>query len=130
MADETTPKRSLFQRLGITEPDPPDAERGSAPVAPKAPPRAPTSQVAPKAPSAATTAAGVVNPEIRAALAVSDTLWLLGRERGPEGEIIPGAYIKKTYNLIERGLAWHTDVIHMREFGETYSEIDADFATL
>jgi polar amino acid transport system ATP-binding protein/sulfate transport system ATP-binding protein len=72
----------------------------------------------------------VITHDIRAALAVSDHLWLLGREYDADGKMVPGAYIKKTYDLIERGLAWHPDVVHTKEFGETYSEIDADFATL
>jgi len=72
----------------------------------------------------------VVTHDISAALAVSDTLWLLGRDRDAKGEIIPGAYIKKTYNLIALGLAWHMDVTRTPQFGDVLAMIRADFQTL
>jgi polar amino acid transport system ATP-binding protein/sulfate transport system ATP-binding protein len=72
----------------------------------------------------------VVTHDISAALAVSDTLWLLGRERDADGKIIPGAYIKKTYDLIGLGLAWHQNVTLTPEFGRVLAEIREDFRTL
>ena len=41
---------------------------------------------------------------------VADTLWLLGRDRDAEGRVIPGARIRATYDLCERGLAWRDGV--------------------
>ena len=49
----------------------------------------------------------VVTHDIPSALAVSDTIWVLGRDHDAEGKIIPGARIQATFNLIERGVAWH-----------------------
>ncbi|MGA2113891.1 MAG: ATP-binding cassette domain-containing protein [Bryobacteraceae bacterium] len=47
----------------------------------------------------------VVTHDIPAAVTVADTIWLLGRERDLHGAIVPGARLKKTYNLAEMGLA-------------------------
>ena len=52
----------------------------------------------------------VVTHDISAAIQVADTLWLLGRDRDAKGQIIPGARIQGTYNLIERGLAWRKGI--------------------
>ncbi|HEY3375959.1 MAG TPA: ATP-binding cassette domain-containing protein [Armatimonadota bacterium] len=49
----------------------------------------------------------VVTHDITAAIAVADTIWVLGRDRDAQGNIIPGARVKATYDLIERGVAWH-----------------------
>src|SRR5204862_7161014 len=46
----------------------------------------------------------VVTHDIQAAVTVADTIWLLGRDRDAEGKIIPGARVKATYYLVERGL--------------------------
>ncbi len=72
----------------------------------------------------------VVTHDIAAALEVSDTIWLLGRDRDAQGNIIPGARIQATYNLIERGLAWHTGVTMMPEFIALMQEIRAIFPGL
>jgi ABC-type nitrate/sulfonate/bicarbonate transport system ATPase subunit len=48
----------------------------------------------------------VVTHDISAAVSICDHIWLLGRDRDSEGNIIPGAYIKQEYDLIERGLCW------------------------
>jgi hypothetical protein len=45
----------------------------------------------------------VVTHDIAAAVAVSDTIWLLGRDRDADGRNIPGARVKATYNLAGRG---------------------------
>jgi polar amino acid transport system ATP-binding protein/sulfate transport system ATP-binding protein len=65
----------------------------------------------------------VVAHDISALVSISDTLWLLGRDRDSDGKIIPGAYIKKQYDLIERGLAWRKDISTTREFSDFVSEI-------
>ncbi len=52
----------------------------------------------------------VVAHDIGALVQIADTLWLFGRDRDVAGNIIPGAYIKETYNLIERGLAWRPNI--------------------
>ena len=72
----------------------------------------------------------VVTHDISAAAAVADTIWLLGRDRDEQGRIIPGARVKATYNLVERGLAWREGVADTPEFMETVREIRAVFPSL
>lgn len=72
----------------------------------------------------------VVTHDISAALEVSDTIWLLGRDRDKEGKIIPGARIQATYNLIDRGLAWREGVSSMPEFLDLMREIREIFPRL
>jgi ABC-type nitrate/sulfonate/bicarbonate transport system ATPase subunit len=72
----------------------------------------------------------LVTHDISAAIAVADTLWLIGRDRTPDGEIIPGARIQASYNLIERGLAYHKDITSMPEYLELRREIREIFPRL
>ena len=72
----------------------------------------------------------VVTHDIVAALAVSDTIWLLGRDRDAAGNIIPGAKVKATYNLVERGLAWRDGITETQEFMDTVREIRSVFPSL
>lgn len=48
----------------------------------------------------------IVTHGIDDAIKVADTIWLLGRDRDAQGNIIPGAYIKETISLGEMGMAW------------------------
>jgi polar amino acid transport system ATP-binding protein/sulfate transport system ATP-binding protein len=72
----------------------------------------------------------VVTHDIPAAVSVADTLWLLGRDRDEHGRVIPGARIKKTYNLAEMGLTWREGIAETKEFGEVVREIRGVFPTL
>jgi NitT/TauT family transport system ATP-binding protein len=72
----------------------------------------------------------VVTHDIAAAVAVCDTIWLLGRDRDEQGAIIPGARVKKTYNLIERGLTWREGIGETQEFLELVKEIRTVFPSL
>ena len=72
----------------------------------------------------------VVTHDIAAAVAVSDTIWLLGRDRDAEGKIIPGAKVKATYNLIERGLTWTPGITETNEFIDVVREIRGVFPAL
>ncbi len=72
----------------------------------------------------------VVTHDIRAAMIVSDTLLVLGRERTAEGKAIPGARIQATYDLVERGLAWQPDVESLPAFGPLEKEIKGRFKLL
>jgi len=72
----------------------------------------------------------VVTHDISAAIEVSDTLWILGREKDARGEPIPGAKILHNYNLIERNLAWHEDVTNMPEYHDLVREIRELFPKL
>jgi NitT/TauT family transport system ATP-binding protein len=72
----------------------------------------------------------VVTHDISAALEVADTIWLLGRDRDSAGNIIPGARIQATYNLMERGLAWQRGAASTPEFLEVLKEIRSVFPRL
>jgi ABC-type nitrate/sulfonate/bicarbonate transport system ATPase subunit len=72
----------------------------------------------------------VVTHDIQAALCVADTIWLLGRDRDDQGKIIPGARVKATYNLVERGLAWRDGVADTPECMDLVREIRAAFPSL
>jgi polar amino acid transport system ATP-binding protein/sulfate transport system ATP-binding protein len=72
----------------------------------------------------------VTTHDIQSAIAVADTILLLGRERDALGNMIPGAMIKYTYNLMELGLAWRPNIAEMPEFSELEREIKARFKEL
>lgn len=72
----------------------------------------------------------IVSHDIPSTAAISDTLWVMGRDRNEKGEIIPGARIKYEYDLIERNLAWHTDIKKMPEFQNLCNELDSLFINL
>ena len=72
----------------------------------------------------------VITHDIDSSLRIADTIWLLGRERDANGQVVPGASIRYRYDLIERGLAWHQDVDHTPEFFALGNEIRQRFTTL
>ena len=72
----------------------------------------------------------VITHDHRSAIKVADTLWLMGRDRDENNNVIPGAYIKYGYDLIERDLAWHTDISATPQFTTFAREIKEKFKTL
>ncbi len=72
----------------------------------------------------------IVTHDIGSAVEVADTIWVLGRDRDPQGNVIPGARIQKTYDLIECGLAWHEHIASMPEYDAVCREIRAIFPLL
>lgn len=42
----------------------------------------------------------------------------------------PGARLVETYDLIERDLCWHKDIVLTKEFGDFVREVKARFRTL
>jgi polar amino acid transport system ATP-binding protein/sulfate transport system ATP-binding protein len=72
----------------------------------------------------------LVTHDIREAVKVSDTLWLMGRDRTPSGEPVPGSRILETYNLIDRDLAWHPGIERTPPFEAFVREIEDRFCTL
>jgi ABC-type nitrate/sulfonate/bicarbonate transport system ATPase subunit len=62
----------------------------------------------------------IVSHDIETAVAISDTVYILGIEEGK-----PGATIKREIDLIERGLAWQKNIKKQQEFVETIDEIKA-----
>jgi NitT/TauT family transport system ATP-binding protein len=72
----------------------------------------------------------VVTHDIAAAIEVSDTLWLMGRDRDAQGNVVPGAKIQATYDLVERGLAWRKGITTTPEFLDLLREILERFPSL
>jgi ABC-type nitrate/sulfonate/bicarbonate transport system ATPase subunit len=71
----------------------------------------------------------VVTHDIASILTIADHLWLLGRVKGEDGKP-QGARILKTYDLIERGLAWCDRPQDMPLYVDLQREIRAEFETL
>jgi NitT/TauT family transport system ATP-binding protein len=71
-----------------------------------------------------------ITHDITAAMTVADTLWLLGRDRDAQGNIVPGARVQAIYNLIERDLAYRQGISTTPEFLALQGEIRARYATL
>jgi ABC-type nitrate/sulfonate/bicarbonate transport system ATPase subunit len=72
----------------------------------------------------------IVTHDIREAVKVSDTLWLIGRDRAPSGEPLSGSRIVESYNLIDRDLAWHPDIERTPAFAAFVRELEDRFHTL
>jgi len=72
----------------------------------------------------------VVTHNIEAGLEVADTVYLLGRDRQPDGAIIPGARLQLTIDMAARGLAWRKGIQSTPEFFNVMREIREKFYTL
>ncbi len=72
----------------------------------------------------------IITHDIRAAMLVSDTLLLLGRDRTPEGKIVPGAHIQQSYDMVERGMAWRDDLERDPQFPAMERELIDRFRAL
>jgi polar amino acid transport system ATP-binding protein/sulfate transport system ATP-binding protein len=72
----------------------------------------------------------VVTHDIRSALIASDTLFMLGRDRTPDGKIAGGARIERTYDLVAEGLAWRPGVERDPKFRDVEHEVKDRFRTL
>jgi len=72
----------------------------------------------------------ITTHDIETAVAVSDTIWVLGREKDAQGNLKPGAVVVKELDLIERDLAWSADVEHQPNFYPTVNELKDLFLTL
>ena len=59
-------------------------------------------------------------------VAIADTIWLMGRDKGSDA----GAYIKHSFDLCERGLAWSKDIKKNPDFMNLINEIRDLFITL
>ena len=60
----------------------------------------------------------IVSHDIATSVAISDTVLIMGNEAGK-----PGATIKKEIDLIERDLAWKSNIKQEKAFIETVEEI-------
>lgn len=72
----------------------------------------------------------IVSHDIISTSAISDTLWVMGRDRDEKNDIIPGAKIKHQYDLIEMGFAWQPDIKRNINFQQFCADIDSQFPNL
>ena len=72
----------------------------------------------------------IVTHDVRAALIVGDTLFMLGRDHADDGRTIPGARVQATYDLVAQGLAWQKDLEELPEFARLAKEIKSRFKDL
>jgi polar amino acid transport system ATP-binding protein/sulfate transport system ATP-binding protein len=72
----------------------------------------------------------VITHDIRAAMMVSDTLLMLGRDRDDKGKIVPGAKIQERIDLVAEGLAWRDNVELDPKFVELERQVKGKFARL
>ena len=72
----------------------------------------------------------VVTHDVTAACAVADHIWMLGRDHDVNGALIDGAYIVKSYNLIDLDLAWHPNIITQPNFMSFVAQIKREFKAL
>ena len=72
----------------------------------------------------------VVTHDVSAAVAVADTIWLMGRDRDAAGNVIPGARIVDTIDLIGKGLAWRPNIRELPGYITLVNEIKERFHTL
>jgi NitT/TauT family transport system ATP-binding protein len=72
----------------------------------------------------------VVTHDVTAAATVADHLWLMGRDRDASGNVVPGARIQETYDLIDRDLCWHPGITNSAAFLEFVREVKERFQTL
>jgi ABC-type nitrate/sulfonate/bicarbonate transport system ATPase subunit len=68
----------------------------------------------------------VIAHDIESLVNISDHLWILGVDKDTNGNIIPGAYIKKEYNLIDRGFCWNKNTLKTQEIALFVNEIKKD----
>ncbi len=72
----------------------------------------------------------VVTHDILSAAAISDAIWLIGKNRDNKGELTGGASIQNFYNLVEMGLAWRPDIRKDKAFHEFVESMENLFPLL
>jgi len=72
----------------------------------------------------------VVTHDIESAIAIADTVWILGRDRDEQGKPVPGARIQEVLSLAEMGMAWDPEIETRPEFFEMTKRIKRQFAEL
>lgn len=72
----------------------------------------------------------ITSHDVRSALKIADTVWVLGRDSDEQGKSIPGAYIHRVINLIDLGLAWEPGITEKQAFQDLENEIELMFERL
>jgi ABC-type nitrate/sulfonate/bicarbonate transport system ATPase subunit len=69
----------------------------------------------------------LVTHDIHASIVCSDTIFMIGRDRGAKGEMKPGARVLFSYDLVERGLAYQPGLVDKPTFTELERELRHNF---
>jgi ABC-type nitrate/sulfonate/bicarbonate transport system ATPase subunit len=72
----------------------------------------------------------IVTHDVTEGLTVSDTVWMMGYEKGEDGSNVPGARLVETFDLAEMGFAWRPDLDHDPKFLEFVRHVKDRFKTL
>lgn len=72
----------------------------------------------------------LVTHDLRAALAVADLVWIMGRQRDASGAPVGGGRIVQEIDTAEMGLAWHDDICQTPEFQKLECEIVGMYRSL
>jgi ABC-type nitrate/sulfonate/bicarbonate transport system ATPase subunit len=72
----------------------------------------------------------IVTHEVTYALVCSDTIYLMGRDFDAEGRKLPGANIKKGYDLQVLGIAYQPDVMQLPAYNQVLRDVRAEFPRL
>lgn len=72
----------------------------------------------------------IITHDIESSLKIADTIWVLGRDFDEHGHPIPGAKIQSTINLVDRGIAWRSNMEGTPEFMQLSRELKQQFARL
>lgn len=72
----------------------------------------------------------LITHDVSAAAAVSDHLWMIGRDRDAEGKIIPGARIQEVYDLVGMGLCWQENILTRPDFLNFVATVKERFRSL
>jgi NitT/TauT family transport system ATP-binding protein len=65
----------------------------------------------------------IITHDVTSALAISNHVYLMGRERDEKDEPVPGSRVMKEYDLIAEGLAYRPDIEDLPRFAELRKEI-------
>jgi NitT/TauT family transport system ATP-binding protein len=72
----------------------------------------------------------IITHDVTSAVSICDTLWLMGRDRNAAGEVIPGARVMETIDLIDADIAWHDDPTNLPQATQLIRDIKQRFLTL
>lgn len=72
----------------------------------------------------------IITHDVVSAVSISDTIWLMGRDRDAEGQIIPGARIVEEIDLLKKDIAWHPNAHERPQAVRLIQEIEHRFLTL
>ena len=69
----------------------------------------------------------IISHDVTAVAAISDHIWMMGRNRDAQGNFLPGARIQKEYCLVDADLCWQPNIITTKRFTDFVSGVKEDF---